>query len=292
MVTCMFVFLAVIVGVTGCTLAKEWDTNAYADTVIPGVDGNSAIVESEAPAATQEPEITQPEESNPPTEEVATPQATTPPPVLPGKDGNDKKKLIALTFDDGPDSKYTSQILDILAENNVKATFFLVGLQVAKYPEVAKRIVDEGHTIGNHSWSHSDLSKLPAKARDKEIDKTQQAILDATGVMPQLMRAPYGAISDSVLKSIHEQDMKHVYWTIDTRDWAGTSVADMHKNVLKNTHSGAIILMHSFGGRKHALEHTVKLLPTIITELREKGYEFVTVDEMIKAGAAYASVVK
>jgi polysaccharide deacetylase family sporulation protein PdaB len=293
---CAFLFLVMTVCLSGCAMTKEWSRNALSGVDIP----EAAAAEPEAEWVVAMPEDTldteivgepepMPEASQPPVVEVATPS-----PEVTDKDkgGQTERKLIALTFDDGPDSKYTAQILDILADNDVKATFFLVGLQVAKYPEVAKRIVDEGHAIGNHSWSHHDLTKLTATARDTEIDKTQQAILEATGVTPQLMRAPYGAISDSVLKTIHDEDMKHVYWTVDTRDWAGTSVADMHKNILKNTHSGAIILMHSFGGRNHALEHTIKLLPSIITELREKGYEFVTVDEMIEAGAAYASVVK
>jgi peptidoglycan/xylan/chitin deacetylase (PgdA/CDA1 family) len=130
------------------------------------------------------------------------------------------------------------------------------------------------------------------KQISEQLDKTQKAIADATGFTPQLMRAPYGAISDTLLSTLHEREMQHVYWTVDTRDWAGTSALDMRKNVLANTRPGAIILMHSFGGRKNALENTVKLLPLIIEDLTKQGFEFVTVDEMIDAGQAHSSVVK
>lgn len=220
-----------------------------------------------------------------------------PPPSKPKNDTNEKKDTksrprVALTFDDGPDHKYTEQILDILKEYDVKATFFLVGTQVKKYPEIAKRIVDEGHALGNHSWSHADLTKLSAKDLAQQIDKTQQIIKQATGVSPRLMRAPYGALSKSVLETIHKADMKHVAWTVDTKDWAGTSVSDMYKNVMSNTRKDGIILMHSFGGRKDALDHTVKLLPKIIKDLQKDGYDLVTVDEMIDSGDYKTSAIK
>ncbi|BBI36393.1 polysaccharide deacetylase family protein [Cohnella abietis] len=267
-----------------------------------GLSG-AGVVDAAAPTESSEPAVLTTDKVPP----VATPQAskdpgattTQPPvkeptssPVVINKDIYKNKKLVALTFDDGPDNKYTEEILDLLAEYNVKATFFVVGTQVQKFPETAKRIVDEGHSIGNHSWSHKDLSKLSAAALELELDKTQRAIFKATGVTSELVRAPYGALSKTLLDTIHKDNMKHVFWTVDTRDWAGSSVAEMHKNVLANTHKGGIILMHSFGGRKHAIEHTIELLPSIIKDLGAKGYEFVTVDELIISGQSHSSVIK
>lgn len=223
----------------------------------------------------------------PPSPKNAEPAAQSPAPLF-----ETESRWIALTFDDGPDDKYTPKILDILKEKDAMATFFLVGKQVEKYPEVARRIVEEGHTIGNHSWSHRNLATLKPEAYDDQVKRAQEAIADATGVEPALMRAPYGALSDEFLDYLHEQSLRHIYWTIDPRDWDGTSVAEMREGILKHAKPGGIILLHSFGGRKNALDHTLKLLPLIIDDLREAGYEFTTVDRMIEADAVAASAIK
>lgn len=284
------------VWLSGCSMLEEWNSSGLgaagiADAATPTDTADPSETATAPPIPTVVPK---PTETPKPT---VTPKPTKPEVTTPSPNPTDPKqqtevKLVSLTFDDGPDGKYTSQILDILKEYNVKATFFVVGPQVEKYPDIAKRIVDEGHSIGNHTWSHSNLTKLSDKARIKEIARAQQAILDATGVTSQLMRAPYGATSASVLKTIHNDNMKHVFWTVDTKDWAGTSVKEMYTNVMSNTHQGGIILMHSFGGRKHAIEHTVELLPSIIKDLRKKGFEFATVDELIASGQYQASVIK
>ncbi len=289
-----FVLIMLVALISGCSVLRELSSSGLSGSGIPGA---AAAVVSESPTETAAPEeavlvAADRTETATPSEVTPYQEDPTPSPVIPDKDKFKDKKLVALTFDDGPDNKYTTQILDLLKEYDVKATFFMVGLQVEKYPDTAKRIAEEGHSIGNHSWSHADLSKLSSKARDEELDRAQQAIIEATGMTPHLMRAPYGAISDSVLQSIHDENMKHVFWTVDTRDWAGSSVTKMHENVLDNTHKGGIILMHSFGGRKHAIERTVKLLPSIIKDLREMGYEFATVDELIESGQAHSSVIK
>lgn len=217
------------------------------------------------------------------TDRLAPPSSTTRPEEL---------KWIALTFDDGPDSKYTPKVLDILKEHDVKATFFLVGKQVKAYPKVAKRIVDEGHTVGNHSWSHQKLTGLKPAALQEQVKLAQKEIAAATGVEPALMRAPYGALSDGVLDCLGDLQLQHVMWTIDPKDWNGTSVAEMRKNIMKHARPGGIILLHSFGGRKDALDHTLQLLPLIIGDLRKEGYEFATVDRMIEEKAVVASAIK
>ncbi|OBR65765.1 hypothetical protein A7K91_14055 [Paenibacillus oryzae] len=187
---------------------------------------------------------------------------------------------MALTFDDGPDTRYTTAILDILKEKNVKATFFVVGTQVKKYPDVLKRIVEEGHAIGNHSQNHKDLSKLTKEQIAKEIDQADAAIEDVLGYKPELFRAPYGALSQTLKKTLKEKDRKLVGWTVDTRDWAGTSIKDMREVISNNSKPNGIILMHSFGG-KH-IANTVKMLPDVIDDLTKQGYTFVTADELVE----------
>lgn len=248
-------------------------------------DGPGGMASPAVPGSVDEPE-------QPPPDASSKPRPPIPPPAAADSGSKDTRKLIALTFDDGPDSKYTPKVLDILKERGVRSTFFLVGPQVSKYPDTAKRILDEGHSIGNHSWSHKDLKTMTPEQVAGEIDRTQQEIADATGYTPQLMRAPYGSISTSLLDALHERDMSHVYWTIDTRDWAGTSIADMRKNVTDHAQPGAILLMHSFGGRKNALDNTLKLLPQIIDDLSKEGFTFVTVDELIDSGQTRKSVIK
>ncbi|CAH1212961.1 hypothetical protein PAECIP111893_03598 [Paenibacillus plantiphilus] len=190
-------------------------------------------------------------------------------------------KLVALTFDDGPDKNYTMDILDILREYKLKATFFTVGIQVKKYPEIMKRIAQDGHVIGNHSYHHPNLSKLDSKTIKEEIKWTDHLIEKTAGYVPRLVRAPYGALSPLVRSIMKDNNRELIGWTVDTRDWAGESVARMRANVNKNTKPGGIILMHSFGS-KH-LKNTVELLPLIIEDLSKKGYTFVTVDELLSA---------
>lgn len=191
--------------------------------------------------------------------------------------GTDEKR-VALTFDDGPDLKYTPDILDTLKEKGVKATFFVVGTQVEKYPEIMKRIEEEGHAIGNHTQSHKDLSKLGKSGILSQIDQADKAINDALGWTPTLFRAPYGAVSDTLKKVMKDQNRRMVGWTVDTRDWAGTSIADMRDMIRKETKPNGIILMHSFGG-KH-IRNTADMLPYVIDDLKKMGYTMVTVDEI------------
>lgn len=190
----------------------------------------------------------------------------------------EKKKVVALTFDDGPDTRYTTEILDILKEEGVQATFFVVGSQVEKYPEVLQRIEDEGHGIANHSFGHENFRKLSRQQIIDNIDETDKAIKEVLGYSPKWFRAPYGALSQTMLDVLEEQEREHTGWTVDTRDWAGTSVKDMREMIRNETKPGGIILMHSFGG-KH-IKNTVEMLPGAIKDLREMGYEFVTMDEL------------
>ncbi|GGG78506.1 hypothetical protein GCM10010918_39280 [Paenibacillus radicis (ex Gao et al. 2016)] len=220
----------------------------------------------------------------PPSEQPNEPGTTKPDkgqghePEAPPAELQHKDKIIALTFDDGPDKKYTPAILDILKEKGVKATFFVVGQQVKKEPEVLQRIVDEGHAIGNHSMNHKNMAKLNAEQIQQEIDEADKLIKEAVGFKPKMFRAPYGAVSDTLKSILEDDDRELVSWNIDTRDWAGTPVSEMQEMIHKKAKPHAIILMHSFGSKN--IKHTVEMLPHVIDDLKKKGYTFVTPDEM------------
>ncbi|WP_216651715.1 polysaccharide deacetylase family protein [Paenibacillus sp. NEAU-GSW1] len=195
------------------------------------------------------------------------------------KPDKQEKKLVALTFDDGPDSRYTTAILDILKEKGVKATFFVVGQQVEKEPETLKRIVDEGHAVGNHTMNHKQLPKLTDKQMKQEIESADKLIEKVIGYKPTMVRAPYGAVSDALKKYMKSENRQLVGWNVDTRDWAGTSVSDMRSMIKEKAKPGAIILMHSFGSKN--IKHTVEMLPGAIDDLKKMGYTFVTADQLV-----------
>lgn len=191
-------------------------------------------------------------------------------------------KQVALTFDDGPDNKYTKQILDILKQNNVKGTFFVLGQQVNKYPEVVKRMVYEGHAIGNHTWGHINMTHVTPEQLKYQIESTNQAVYKAAGVTPKLVRPPFGNTNPSITEQIFAWGYQVVLWSVDSRDWSGVTTDQIMKNVRKDMTAGGIILQHSAGGRKNDLNNTIRALPMIINELKAQGYTFVTVPEMLK----------
>ncbi|GGA05838.1 hypothetical protein GCM10008018_59730 [Paenibacillus marchantiophytorum] len=189
-------------------------------------------------------------------------------------------KQVAITFDDGPDGKYTPQILDILKENDVKATFFVVGDQVSKFPDVLKQIHEEGHVIGNHSWDHADLTKLSSVRIEQELNQTEDWIMQTIGMGSSLFRAPYGAVSPPVKKAVEQSGRSLVGWDVDPKDWAGTPSKDIIQNIKTHVKDGNIILLHSFGGKKGKLDNTVEALPGIIAYLKKEKFDIVTVPEM------------
>jgi peptidoglycan-N-acetylglucosamine deacetylase len=191
---------------------------------------------------------------------------------------NDKQ--IAITFDDGPDGKYTPEILDVLKEHNVKATFFLLGQNMEYYPEMARRIVDEGHAVGNHSYSHPDFRYLTVEdALQKQVIKTQQVFEDIIGFRPAYFRPPYGAVTDEQISALCEEGIVIIDWSIETFDWSDTqnSPEKILNRIKKYHHGGAVILMHSAGGDR---SNSITVLPQIIEFLQNEGYELVTIDKM------------
>lgn len=220
-----------------------------------------------------------------------SPEMTSPPPLSSTSNGDSnpvpvfvKKenlgKVVALSFDDGPDPKWTPKILSILKEKGIHATFFMVGTQAEKYPDIINQMVKEGHDVANHSWNHPNFTKISAEQVKEEIERTNTVIETAGGVKPTLCRAPYGAVNDLVKAVAQAQGCVMVSWSVDTRDWAGDSVDVMMQAVRKQVHPGAIVLEHSFGGKNSDLSNTVALIPEMVRYLEEQGYTFVKVSDL------------
>ena len=181
-------------------------------------------------------------------------------------------KVVALTFDDGP-SKYTNKILDVLKKYDACGTFFLIGNKVDFYGDVLKRVLLEGSEIGNHSYDHKLLTRLSKADFQKEISKTQDAIKKVTGFTPTLFRPTYGGYTN-ILKSY--TDLKFVLWDVDSRDWQVKTKDKIIKNILPNVKSGSIILMHD----NH--EYSLNALEDVLKSLKNQGYKFVTVSELLE----------
>lgn len=179
---------------------------------------------------------------------------------------------IALTFDDGPHPYYTEQLLKGLAKRKVKATFFVTGENVEAYPEVTKQICEDGHLIGNHTYSHIQLSRSNTESYKEEIKKTNQVIRDVTGQDTIYIRPPYGSWNKEFEK---ELNMFPVLWTIDPLDWCSSNVDCIVNTVCAKAGENDIILMHD------QYKTTVTAALQIVDRLMEEGYEFVTVDELL-----------
>ncbi|MFA9557972.1 polysaccharide deacetylase family protein [Evansella sp. AB-rgal1] len=191
------------------------------------------------------------------------------------------RKLVALTFDDGPEDYYTPKILDILKEKGVLATFFVVGYEINSYPDMMKRIVNEGHGIGNHTTTHPDLRTKWSVDVRKEIVTTQEILLKTIGRKSDLFRPPFGAITKADIAILNEIGMRNILWSVDTLDWSGLSGREIVNIVLRDVSPGGIILQHNFQ-HERLLDGTVEALPVIIDELHEQGYTFVTVQTLLE----------
>jgi peptidoglycan-N-acetylglucosamine deacetylase len=192
-----------------------------------------------------------------------------------------QEKVIALTIDDGPWKPTTEQMLDILKENNVKATFFWVGKTVETYPQIARRVVAEGHAIGNHTWSHRYQRFSPTAAKE-EIERTAKIIDQTTGVKTLLFRPPGGYLNNGLAAYAKSQKYSVLMWSQTSADTDPRAKYQVFvKNVLRDAQPGGIVLMHDGGGDR---SRTVKALPAIIQGLKQKGYRFVTIPELMQMG--------
>lgn len=197
--------------------------------------------------------------------------------------GNAKHQKVALTFDDGPHPKYTARILDILAEKNVRATFFVTGKSVEKYPELARRIVSDGHMIGNHGYSHHEMKLMSRKRIREEIRQGQSAIREITGESTSIFRPPYGMFNRTVIAELRETGHKLIQWSLSPKDWARPGEQAIVKRVLERARNGSIVLLHDSHPHKESgnREQTVNALPEIIEALQSKGFELVTVLDLL-----------
>jgi peptidoglycan/xylan/chitin deacetylase (PgdA/CDA1 family) len=183
---------------------------------------------------------------------------------------------IAMTFDDGPSPETTPRLLDILKQRNIKATFFMIGQNAERNPTIVKRILAEGHEIGNHSWTHPQLSKLSDDRVTEEINKTQNAIKDASGYTPVLIRPPYGAITARQKQWIEKQfGLSVIIWSVDPFDWKRPGASVIEQRILAGARPGAIVLSHDIH------KQTVDAMPATLDALAEKGFKFVTVSQLI-----------
>ena len=216
------------------------------------------------PTARKLANIPKPPEPKP--EPAPAPAAPTPPPTT----GN---KVIALTFDDGP-GPYTAHLLDILDQYGAKATFFLIGSKVSGQTSVVRSIQARGHQLGNHSWSHPELPKLSVDQIAGEIDRTNEAIRQATGIKPTILRPPYGAANGVVLEQLRARGMSSILWSVDTRDWADRNSQIVCARAVAGARPGAVILMHDIH------QTSVNAVPCILSSLKQQGYSFVTIQRL------------
>ena len=195
------------------------------------------------------------------------------------KNGSRDKKLIALTFDDGPHPKETNQVLDVLKKYNIKATFFIAGKHANWYPKALVRASKEGHEIGNHTFNHPDISNLTKSQLEEEILKCEDILIKLTGKKPTLFRPPYGSYKQEELALIAKKlKYKIVLWTsVDARDWENPGSKVIVNKIINNVKNGDIILLHDY-----ATNNTVEALDMLIPKMIEKGFKFVTVSEIIK----------
>ncbi len=183
---------------------------------------------------------------------------------------------IALTFDDGPNPETTPKLLKMLADRNIKATFFVLGTNASAHPDVLRMIAAAGHEIGNHSWSHPQLPKLTVAAADKQIEDTSAAIETATGKAPIYLRPPYGAMTPALQHHIWDKyGLTVMYWSVDPLDWKVRDAQSIYDQIMKQVKPGSIVLAHDI----HAT--TVAAMPRVLDALIAKGYKFATVSELI-----------
>ncbi len=189
--------------------------------------------------------------------------------------GVESEDSVAITFDAAWGSDKTLDILDILDRYEVKATFFLVGFWVDKYPDMVREIYSRGHLIGNHSNNHPHFNRLSREEMELEITTTEKKISAVTGQKVGYFRAPFGEYNDTLLSYLKDTDVKCIQWTVDTLDWKGISAKEITDRAMR-AKAGDIILCHNNS------DHIVDALPTVLLGLRNKGLRFVTLEELVR----------
>ena len=190
--------------------------------------------------------------------------------------GADRRPYVAMTFDDGPHPSLTPRLLDMFKRRNARATFYVIGALVNRYPDIVRRIVDEGHELGNHTYRHPFLSSHGDRRVVEELDRTSDAIDRAVGHVPVTMRPPYGAITARQRGMIYDRlDLQTVLWSVDTSDWKRPGSSVVARRVINGAHRGAIILAHDIH------PPTVRAMPTALDGVIGRGFQFITVSEIL-----------
>ncbi len=210
------------------------------------------------------------------------PRPTAPPakpPAIVIRSVNTQEKLVALTFDDGPDPKYTPMVLDIARQRHIPLTFFLVGSHVRLYPELARRMLAEGHVIGNHTWSHSVMLGRNDAEDVAEIEACGLELEKVCGQRPSLLRPPKGYLDDSVIRAATGLGDQIILWTVGLEHHESTGADAMAKRAANRVRPGSIILAHD--GWRANRDRTIAAFPLLVDELRKRGYTFVTVPDLL-----------
>ncbi|WP_078546555.1 polysaccharide deacetylase family protein [Litchfieldia alkalitelluris] len=192
------------------------------------------------------------------------------------------KNQVALTFDDGPDPRFTPQLLDVLKKNNVKATFFLMGARAEAFPDLVKRIQAEGHIIGNHTYWHPNLVEQGDLATlEREVTQTERVLEELLGYRTKLFRAPYGFLYNELVEKLAQMNYSVIGWSVDSLDWQESAPEVITYTITSNIHPGAIILMHDGAEWDGDRTNTIKSVEQLIPVLKQQGLEFVTVPELV-----------
>lgn len=204
------------------------------------------------------------------------------PSTLPGSIGVSHSRgrttlpYIAMTYDDGPHPQNTPRLLDMLRQRNIKATFYVIGRSVNMYPQITRRIVAEGHEIGNHTWTHRKLTALSDASVRSEMNRTRDAIVAATGVQPRTMRPPYGALRRDQREWIFkEYGYPTILWNVDPEDWRRPGPSVVASRIINSTRNGSIVLAHDLH------KPSVDAMPATLDGLLRKGFKFVTVSQLL-----------
>lgn len=196
------------------------------------------------------------------------------------------KKRIALTFDDGPSSVWTPKILEALSQTEIKATFFMTGRHVLRYPEIARQVAEQGHEIENHGYAHNILLYYRQEEIEEEIKYTEHIIRETTGVTTKYFRPPKAWLQRGLRKKIKEMGYEVVLWSLNSKDWVLFKGKDMVRFIQRRVQAGDIILFHDSGGALKSeggdRSQTVEAIYLLKDVLEKEGFEFVTVEELVK----------
>lgn len=185
------------------------------------------------------------------------------------------EKKVAISFDASWGAEYTPMILETLREHNLKTTFFLTGFWIDKYPDLVKRIAEEGHELGNHTATHPHLNTLEKEAIKKELQQVHDKLYELSGQTPILFRPPFGEYSNKVIEAATEMNYYTIQWSVDSLDWKDISKGEIVSRVTRQLHPGAIVLFHNNG------THTAGALPEILAFAKQEGYEIVKISDLI-----------